>query len=53
MVVSTQVKKYGGETYGWKRLSRLKPVSGQEEELSAKGNPIAGLVTYSWFSSLA
>ena len=26
----------GGGTYGWNRLSRMKPVSGQKLELSAK-----------------
>jgi hypothetical protein len=37
----------------WNRLSRMKPVSGQEAELSATVKPIAGLVGYSWFNSLA
>jgi hypothetical protein len=31
----------------------MKPVSGQEAELSDRGKLIAGLVTYSWFNSLA
>jgi hypothetical protein len=51
--VDVMVYYYSEGTYGWKRLSRLKSVSGQEEELSAKGKLIAGLVAYFWFNSLA
>jgi hypothetical protein len=49
---------YHGEKVWWgsfwlEKAISMKPVSGQEEELSATGKPISGLVTYFWLNSLA